>query len=57
MYPAYRMPWIGFGKGRMPTTHTHKGERGQRNPSAQERLREVSTTGMINKMRIDKINK
>ena len=37
VYPTYRKLRSGFEEGKTATTHTHKGERGQRSPPTRER--------------------
>ena len=41
VYPAHRKLRTGSGERKMTTTHTHKGERDQRNLQTRERSREV----------------
>ena len=50
MYPAHRKLWSESGEGRKKTTHTHKGECGERVPQLEKRLqREKPTTYKENK--------
>ena len=41
MYPTYRKLWSGSGEERKTTTHTHRGECGQKVPQLEKVLQWV----------------